>query len=30
MKENCDDTYMDEKYNPGLIFQGDIVDKKKA
>jgi hypothetical protein len=30
MKENWDDTYMDEKYNPSLIFQGDIVDKKKA
>ncbi len=30
IKENWDDTYLDAKYNPGLMFQGNIVNKKKT
>jgi hypothetical protein len=30
IKENWDETYMDAKYNLGLIFQGKNVDKKKT
>jgi hypothetical protein len=30
IQENWDNTYMDEKYNPGSMFQGNIVNKKKA
>jgi hypothetical protein len=29
IKENQDETYMDAKNNPGTIFQGNKVDKKK-
>ncbi len=30
IQENWDNTYMDAKYNPGLMFQGNIVNKKKT
>jgi hypothetical protein len=30
IQENCDNTYMNAKYNPGSVFQGVIVNKKKT
>jgi hypothetical protein len=30
IQENWDNTYMDRKYNPGSMFQGKIVNKKKT
>jgi hypothetical protein len=30
IQENLGVTYMDAKYNPGLMFQGKIVNKKKT
>jgi hypothetical protein len=30
IQENWDDTYMTAKYNPGSVFQGIIVNKKKT
>jgi hypothetical protein len=30
IKENWYETYMDAKYNPGRMFQGEKVDKKKT
>jgi hypothetical protein len=30
IQENWDGTYMDAKYNPGLIFQGNIVNKQNT
>ncbi len=29
-QENWDNTYMDAKYNPGSMFQGNIVNKKNT
>jgi hypothetical protein len=29
IQENWDNTYMDAKYNPGSVFQGKLVNKKK-
>jgi hypothetical protein len=29
IQENWDNTYMNAKYNPGSVFQGIIVNKKK-
>jgi hypothetical protein len=30
IQENWDNTYMDARYNPGSVFQGVIVNKKKT
>ncbi len=30
IQENWDNTYMNAKYNPGPVFQGKIVNKKKT
>ncbi len=30
IKENWDNTYMNVKYNPGSVFQGKVVNKKKT
>jgi hypothetical protein len=30
IQENWDNTYMDAKYNPGSMFQGNIVNKTKT
>jgi hypothetical protein len=30
IQENWDNTYMNAKYNPGNVFQGVIVSKKKT
>ncbi len=30
IQENWDNTYMTAKYNPGLWFQGKVVNKKKT
>ncbi len=30
IQENWDSTYMNAKYNPGSVFQGVIVNKKKT
>ncbi len=30
IQENWDNTYMNAKYNPGSVFQGIIVNKKKS
>jgi hypothetical protein len=30
IQENWDNTYMNAKYNPGLWFQGKVVNKKKT
>jgi hypothetical protein len=29
IQENWDDTYMDAKYIPDLMFEGNIVNKKR-
>jgi hypothetical protein len=30
IQENWDNTYMNVKYNPGSVFQGKVVNKKKT
>jgi hypothetical protein len=30
IQENWDNTYMNAKYNPGSVFQGKLVNKKKT
>ncbi len=30
IQENLDNTYMDAKYKPGSMFQGNIANKKKT
>ncbi len=30
IQENWDNTYMNAKHNPGSVFQGKVVNKKKT
>ncbi len=30
IQQNWDNTYMNAKYNPGSVFQGKVVNKKKT